>query len=697
MLVPAVKSYSFIEHVDVFMPKQKLPQIVGVDDKSMFKWWSSAPAPSANSLFSAISDDDDVGSRRLLWPGIQTSKYQSYTQDYMLADDEILLRFKAMNRTFQVTLKEKRDLVVPNGVRIEIDGKLSPELHEKILSKVRAYEGRVKGSENGWARLMVHDDISSSLSNPWLKNILFEGVLANDDGIYHIQAIDTYKRAKRQRMDTDIASALSRSPSQHRATMIMYSDTAEPGGNDCATHQSHTHSQSHSSHAYRRDRDSTTTGAGRTCGSDDLPYNKIILDKIATSRSMGGRNDATQLRRRAQGCGTTKQYLFMGAAADCSYVNAYGGSEGALKQILSDFNTASATYEASFNVGLALIKVNLQTACSSPSDQMMAWNQMCSAEYSINRRLSDFSFWRGNKDPDQAGLWHLLTGCTTTVSGSAVGIAWLQTTCLTSANGQPNAATGRTDFVSGTGVSSIVPTEWKVVAHEIGHNFGATHDCSQQTCTRNGSPLNGCCPCSTGCDCGGQYLMHPTDNAITGNFSTCSIKDICDNLQSSSRSSCFLPPGALASITEGICGNGVKEGSEQCDCGDDASCAKDPCCDGKLCKLKGNAVCDDLNDDCCSNCQLKSQGAVCRASRGVCDFAEVCTGQNSTCPPDLNHPDQESCGDGKTCASGICTSRNSQCIGSYNGVNTTGVCPGRDVDCQLFLLGYSRRLSDTCW
>lgn len=35
---------------------------------------------------------------------------------------------------------------------------------------------------------------------------------------------------------------------------------------------------------------------------------------------------------------------------------------------------------------------------------------------------------------------------------------------------------GGTDYVSGTGVSSIVKDTWKVIAHEIGHGFGIFHE-----------------------------------------------------------------------------------------------------------------------------------------------------------------------------------------------------------------------------
>ena len=57
-----------------------------------------------------------------------------------------------------------------------------------------------------------------------------------------------------------------------------------------------------------------------------------------------------------------------------------------------------------------------------------------------------------------------MSGCPT---GSEVGIAWLATLCQQTASG------GSDSVVSGTAVSTGGRTEWQVIAHEIGHNFGA--------------------------------------------------------------------------------------------------------------------------------------------------------------------------------------------------------------------------------
>lgn len=86
---------------------------------------------------------------------------------------------------------------------------------------------------------------------------------------------------------------------------------------------------------------------------------------------------------------------------------------------------------------------------------------------------------------------------------------------------------GSYEWVSGTGVSSITRDEWKVVAHEIGHGFGAIHDCTSQMCPCKGEC--GCCPLSdTVCSAGDTYLMNPTSNVTTNDFSPCSVSDICN-------------------------------------------------------------------------------------------------------------------------------------------------------------------------
>lgn len=102
-------------------------------------------------------------------------------------------------------------------------------------------------------------------------------------------------------------------------------------------------------------------------------------------------------------------------------------------------------------------------SCPTQTDPTTPWNVDCGTT-TLTERLSLFSAWRGNKGNDGVGLWHLMSGCPT---GSEVGIAWLATMC------QQQAIQSDGSSVSGAAVSTGGRTEWQVIAHETGHNFGA--------------------------------------------------------------------------------------------------------------------------------------------------------------------------------------------------------------------------------
>ncbi|KAJ3106628.1 hypothetical protein HDU97_005993 [Phlyctochytrium planicorne] len=648
----------------------------------------------------------------------------------LVDDGRRIISFRGFNRTFEFDVWPNSELIV-QGASVEVDGQeLSLEASRALLSSHAPYVGHVAGDpQHGWIRMVFGPGSNSDRQLSSTQDGHFvDGVFAVDDGVFQIKMVDTYRRSRRD-FDTDIATPLSRHPSHYHSQMIIISEdmtfAAAPNPDTIVLPNFASSSASsidtcssepsplspppppsaRASKVCKRDLkvQAGSCGVNLERGGFNLLMAKQSLPRIVSPGSTSFLdsifNKTSTLTRRAT-CGSSKRYMFMGAAADCNYVKSYGGSSGALTQILSNFNTASKVYESSFNVALAVVKVKIETACAANTDlarvssgSSVPWNRECSSSYNINERLSDFSYWRGNypgASSDNVGLWHLLSGCSSQTSGQAVGVAWLKTTCTTDAKQQSaRLSTGETvtEYVSGTGVSSKVPAEWKVVAHEVGHNFGANHDCDTTTCGCQSNDACLCCKCESAsdqCNCDGQFLMHPTDNAKTSAFSTCSQNSICATLSEPGRSSCLKDQAAVATVTENICGNGVREANEECDCGDDTSCANDPCCDGKTCKLKDGAVCDDLNDDCCSGCKLKAKDTVCRPAIGVCDYAEVCTGQNKTCPTDVFHPDKESCGNNLMCASGQCTSRSNQCQNRNSAINTTGTCPGRDSECLLY-------------
>lgn len=351
---------------------------------------------------------------------------------------------------------------------------------------------------------------------------------------------------------------------------------------------------------------------------------------------------------------------------------------------------SSALYEKSFNISLALGQLSINPAsCPSTPPESAKWNQPCSTETDIEARLSMFSEWRGKQSDEtntKLALWMLLTTCE---SGASVGLAWLGQVCKSgvSTNSEDKS------FVTGTVVVARTKEEWKVMAHEIGHTFGANHDCTETECINGKFDLqqSQCCPYSTSqCDANGKYMMNPVTSETITNFSPCSIGAICSGIKNRLvDSSCLTMNSGVQTITEAVCGNGIVESGEECDCGGTEGCSNNSCCDATTCKFKNGAVCDDTNQDCCSNCQFAPSTKVCRTSNGECDPEETCTGTSGTCPSDEVKKDGTSCGEGggKKCASGQCTSRDEQCrtssIGTLRQFSNKTLSACNDKDCVL--------------
>ncbi|CAF1609554.1 unnamed protein product, partial [Adineta ricciae] len=111
-----------------------------------------------------------------------------------------------------------------------------------------------------------------------------------------------------------------------------------------------------------------------------------------------------------------------------------------------------------------------------------------------------------------------------------------------------------------------------------------------------------------------------------------------------------------------VCGNGIVEIGEDCDCGLNKSCVSvEACCNPRTCQFYSGAEC--LSGACCSGCKLLPAGYPCRASRNTCDTPEVCDGTSAQCPDDDNFKDGSSCQDDSgTCFHGTCSGAQQQCV-----------------------------------
>ncbi|KAI8983225.1 Metallo-peptidase family M12B Reprolysin-like-domain-containing protein [Trametes punicea] len=635
--------------------------------------------------------------------------------------DSFRLTLSAFDETFYLHLRPNDHLIHPaariNYYTTTPDGQSVLTRTEPIVREsVRAYWGEVipahaspdrlredtagvlprpsGQSELGWARITVHDQGDASIGRP----PIFEGAFSVNGVVHHIMTKDNYLRHK-----LALDPHLQLSEDNPDSNLVIWRDSD--------VMSVHEHSAAQASHAGM----GLPAPPAETCGHDRMEFNTDheVLRKPTLPPytpwydAFGFMRFANHTKRddvagggmgmdfsasigQTAGCPSSQRIVYMGVAADCEYTSKYGSRSNATKQIITNWNTAGALYKSTFNVSLGIVELQVQDAdCPSTPDPTAPWNLACAQNVTLNDRLSIFSQWRGNKGNDSAGLWHLMSGCPT---GSEVGIAWLATLC------QQTASTSGSSFVSGTAVSTAGRTEWQVVAHEIGHNFGAIHDCADGCSCSDGCKTDSisCCPfSSSSCDANSKFIMSPVAEAGEMNFSPCSIGNVCSLMNGVSgaktTTTCLIDPNAPTSLTSStpvislqMCGNGIVEDGEDCDPGIGANST---CCDVKTCKFASGAVCDPDSSPCCTaQCAFAPPTQVCRPSKDdQCDTAEMCTGNSASCPADVVAPNGKSCGpDGLACANGQCTSLDQQCqlVGASMGLKSA--CPSNnDKSCQV--------------
>ncbi|XP_029918400.1 disintegrin and metalloproteinase domain-containing protein 19 [Myripristis murdjan] len=232
----------------------------------------------------------------------------------------------------------------------------------------------------------------------------------------------------------------------------------------------------------------------------------------------------------------------------------------------------------------------------------------------------------------------LITGMS--FQGTTIGLAPLKAMCSEYQSGGVNTDHSE----SAVGVAATM-------AHEMGHNFGMSHDSA------------GCCQAKA--DDGGCIMAAATGHPFPRVFNSCNQRELKRYLSSGGGKCLFNLPNTRAMYGGQRCGNGYLEDGEECDCGDEEECTS-PCCNANNCTLKAGAEC--AHGVCCHDCKLKSPGVLCRAPSGPCDLPEYCDGKAESCPANFYLVDGTSCAGGRAyCYTGMCLTLEQQCQSLWGG------------------------------
>ncbi|XP_065897952.1 ADAM 17-like protease isoform X2 [Dysidea avara] len=510
-----------------------------------------------------------------------------------------MVKFTMMGRDFQLHLSPHQKLFASDFVAYHVDRHGNKRLH--VVDKNRFYSGHVLG------------DKRSSVVAHISEVGVFTGMVTTSDEVYHIEP--SHKFIKEPHNYHMIAYRLSDVKFDFSNKSIDF--VHAPAINEYLKMQQKKHEQNSATdpiHNRRQKRALT----GNTCQmylvADTYYYNNIgngnVDDSIISMVSLIGMVDHQTYRD-------------------------------------TQFELSNGTILSGLGVQVSAVMVHTEF-----NDNVDRFPYNINDGADIDEVLVRFSTLSSNNTPpeepqqDRACLAHLFTF--RVFSDSLLGLANIATPSeLTTGGICSNALdVGTKRMVYNTGVSSfrrddiiLLRVEGQlVVAHEIGHNWGSSHD----------NPADGC---------GDQYLMQGF--ARTGNhpnnflLSNCSRSMIAKVLNTS-KVNCFVD----AQSTK--CGNFVVEDDEECDAGHGRD---DPCCDDN-CKLRPEANCSDVNSDCCTNCSVATTDKLCHIvvdTSADCTTNTTCNGMNVTCPQLELLPKGSECLFGE-CAAVNETSNSTQCV-----------------------------------
>ena len=210
----------------------------------------------------------------------------------------------------------------------------------------------------------------------------------------------------------------------------------------------------------------------------------------------------------------------MATEADFQYVNALGGSTATNNDILSIMNSVQAIYERDIGLTFTIVFQHTWTT----ADPFVTTGT--SVQPAVNLLNSFTDYWNlnfANVNRDDVHLW---TGKNL---GGPAGVAWQGVVCFSA-----NFSYGLSDL------ENLTPFRVGIPAHEIGHNFNATH-----------------CDAQTGCD--NSIMVATQTQANTQTFCPFSVNEMTTFV--TANSGCLSLAGANPVIQFNAATYNLSEGS----------------------------------------------------------------------------------------------------------------------------------------